>query len=127
MLQHLTDQVKLMSKWLLVDSSWQKNYVDRRHESFALRLATIHLFVYHPKSVFHFDMKGMWSSQYFRPIMALERICETTHWIILLSQHSHIDHNVLHMLMHPKYMPNPSHVIQHQDIALWENVTYEYQ
>ncbi|MFV0960808.1 hypothetical protein QML37_31405, partial [Klebsiella pneumoniae] len=44
--------------------------------------------------------------------------------IALPLQYEHI-HNVFHVFMLRKYIPDPTHVIQYEDVAVQEDMTYE--
>jgi hypothetical protein len=76
------------------------------------------------KSVFRFGEKGKLSPRYVGPFVILERIGETTYQVELPPQFAKI-YNVFHVSMLRKYIQDPSHVIQFEDVNVQEDLTVE--
>ena len=74
------------------------------------------------KSVFRFGKKGKLSPRYVGPFRILERIGGAAYRIELPQQYAQI-HNVFHVSMLRKYIPDPSHVIRYEDVEVQEDLT----
>ena len=70
-----------------------------------------------------FGKKEKLSPRYIRPYVILKRVGELAYRLDLPSKLSQI-HNVFHICMLRKYVPDSSHVIQSKHIELQEDLTY---
>ncbi|PKI41878.1 hypothetical protein CRG98_037748 [Punica granatum] len=71
-----------------------------------------------------FGKKGKLSPRYIEPYEILERIGKVAYRLALPPKLSRI-HNVFHVSMLCKYIPDPSHVLSYQPVELNEDLTYE--
>ena len=78
------------------------------------------------KGVMRFGTKGKLSPRYIGPFEILERIDKITYRLALPPEMSYV-HNVFHILMLRKYVPDPSHVLENEPIEEREDLTYEEQ
>ncbi|XP_052172251.1 uncharacterized protein LOC127788178 [Diospyros lotus] len=76
------------------------------------------------KGVHRFRVSGKRSPRYIRPFDIMERVGTLPYRWVLPSQLSGV-HNVFHMFMLRKYMPDPQHIIDYQTIEVRVNVSYE--
>ena len=76
------------------------------------------------KGVMRFGKKGKLSPRYVGPYMVIERIGNVAYKLDLPQEMTSI-HNVFHVSMLKKYIPDPSHVIQLQLIQIQEDMSYE--
>lgn len=76
------------------------------------------------KGVLRFDRKGKLSPWYIGPYEILEKVGPTAYRLALSMEMSKI-HNVFHVLVSRKYIPDPTHVLEVQPIELKENLSYE--
>ena len=76
------------------------------------------------KGVLRFGKRGNLSPRYIRPYKIVERIGEVAYRLELPSYLDRI-HDVFHVSMLRKYIPNPSHVLTEQPVEIQENLTYE--
>lgn len=74
------------------------------------------------KCIFRFGKKGKLSSRYKGPFEVLERIGYAAYRLALLPQVS--VHNMFHVSMLQKYLPNPSHQISYSDFQVDERLSY---
>ena len=76
------------------------------------------------KGVMRFGKKGKLSPRYIGPFEIIERVGKVAYRLALPSELSTV-HNVFHVSMLKKYVPDPSHVIEHEPIQVHEDLTYE--
>ena len=76
------------------------------------------------KGVRRFGVSGKLNSRYIGPFEILERVGSLAYRLALPPQLSGV-HNVFHVLMLRKYVPDPQHVIDYQAIEIREDATYK--
>ena len=76
------------------------------------------------KGVLGFGKRGNLSPRYIGPYNIVERIGEVAYRLELPSYLDRI-HDVFHVSMLRKYIPNPSNVLTEQPVEIQENLTYE--
>ncbi|KAL5552654.1 hypothetical protein UlMin_040055 [Ulmus minor] len=76
------------------------------------------------KGVMRFGKKGKLSSRYIGPFEILERIGKVVYRLALPYELSSV-HNVFHVSMLKKYVPYPSHILEHEPIEVQEDLTYQ--
>ncbi|PKI36040.1 hypothetical protein CRG98_043564 [Punica granatum] len=76
------------------------------------------------EGIMRFGKKGKLSPRYIEPYEILERIRNVAYRLALPPELSRI-HNVFHVSMLRKYMPDPSHILSYQPVELNEDLTYE--
>ncbi|CAL2238353.1 unnamed protein product [Prunus armeniaca] len=78
------------------------------------------------KGVMRFGKRGKLSPRYIGPYEITERIGPVAYRLALPTELSRI-HDVFHVSMLRKYMPDPSYVLEHQPVELSEDLTYKEQ
>ena len=76
------------------------------------------------KGVLRFGKRGKLSPWYIGPYMIVERIGEVAYRLEFPSDLDRI-HDVFHVSMLRKYIPDPKHVLTKQPVEIQENLTYE--
>ena len=76
------------------------------------------------KGVMRFGKKGKLTPRYIGPFKILERIDMVAYRLDLPSNMSQV-HPVFHVSMLGKYISDPSHVLQPQNVKLNEDLTFE--
>jgi len=76
------------------------------------------------KGVLRFGRKGKLSPRYIGPFEILERVGPTAYRLALPMEMSKI-HNVFHVSVLRKYIPDSTHVLEVQPIELKEDLSYE--
>ena len=64
------------------------------------------------------------SPRYIGPFEILERVGNVAYRLALPQELAYV-HNVFHVSMLKKYIPDPSHVLDHEPIEIREDLTYE--
>ncbi|XP_028090928.1 uncharacterized protein LOC114291095 [Camellia sinensis] len=76
------------------------------------------------KGVMRFGVRGKLSPRFVGPFEVLDRIGEVAYRLALPPSLVGV-HNVFHVSMLRKYIPDPSHVIDHAPLQFKEDLTYE--
>jgi hypothetical protein len=75
------------------------------------------------KGVARFGKKGKLSPRYIGPFEILERVGPVAYRLALPPSLDGI-HDVFHVSMLMKYIPDPSHIIKYEPLQIQENLTY---
>ena len=76
------------------------------------------------KGVFRFGKRGKLNPRYVGPFEILDRV-GTLAYRLALPPSAHPVHNVFHVSLLRKYVPDESHVLSYEDIEIQANGTYE--
>ena len=121
--QYYTEQVHIIKKKRLTAQSRQKSYAGQRCRDLTFAVGDkVFIKVSPTKSVFYFGKKGKLNPRFVGPFEVLSQIGQTAYRVALPPQYVQI-HNVFHVSMLRKYVHDPSHVIQHEDIEIQKDMT----
>ena len=70
-----------------------------------------------------FGQKGKLARRYVGPYEILIKVGDVANRLTLPLELSRV-HNVFHISMLKKYVPNPSHVLQHEPLEIQEDASY---
>ncbi|KAK6158375.1 hypothetical protein DH2020_005689 [Rehmannia glutinosa] len=105
--------------------SCQKSYADKRRKPLEFSAGDIIFLKVEPmKGVMRFGKKGKSSPRYIGPLEILERIGSLAYRIALPPILSGV-HNVFHVLILKKYIPDQSHILSYESLNIRNNLTYE--
>ena len=76
------------------------------------------------KGVMRFRKKGKLSRRYIGPFEVTGRVGKVAYRLALPPDLSSV-HNVFHVSMLKKYVPDPLHIIEHEPIQVQEDLSYE--
>ncbi|XP_052204025.1 uncharacterized protein LOC127809302 [Diospyros lotus] len=103
----------------------QKSYANKRRRDLEFSVGDhVWLRVMPMKGVRQFGVSGKLSPRYIGPFEILERVGTLAYRLALPPQLSGV-HNVFHVSMLRKYVPDPQHIIDYQTIKVREDVAYE--
>ncbi|XP_022874169.1 uncharacterized protein LOC111392995 [Olea europaea var. sylvestris] len=103
----------------------QKSYADRRRKDLEFQVGDkVFLKVASIKGVLRFGKKGKLKPRFIGPFDVFERIGDVVHRLALPPELSAI-HNVFHISILRKYLQDPNHVINHQNLDVQHDLTYE--
>ncbi|CAL9000046.1 unnamed protein product [Prunus brigantina] len=113
--------------WDEVAQDRQKSYADNRRKDLQFEVGDWVFLKLSPwKGVIRFGKRGKLSPRYIGPYEIVERVGPVAYRLALPSDMSRL-HDVFHVSMLRKYIPDPSHVLEEQPIELAENLTYVEQ
>ena len=123
--QETTEKIKLIRERLRTAQSRQKSYADRRRRPLEFKVGDwVFLKVVPRKGIFRFGKKGKLAPRFIGPFEIIRRVGEVAYQIDLPQQVTQV-HDVFHVSMLRRYVPDPTHVIKWQDIPIQEDVTYD--
>ena len=123
--QMTCDKIKVIRDRLKIAQDRQKSYADNRRRDLEFEVGDMVFLRISPwKGVLRFGKRGKLSPRYIGPYRIVERIGEVAYRLELPSDLDRI-HDVFHVSMLRKYIPDPSHVLTEQPVEIQENLTYE--
>ena len=126
-MQETTEKVRTIQQHMRTAQSRQKSYADHRRKDLEFNVGDrVFLKVSPWKGVMRFGKKGKLSPRYIGPFEILERVGFFAYRLALPSNLEKI-HNVFHVSLLRKYMPDSSHVLTVEPVELGANLTYEEQ
>ncbi|XP_075515504.1 uncharacterized protein LOC142550153 [Primulina tabacum] len=125
LVQQTADVVALIQERMRTAQSRQKSYADVRRRPVAFEVGD-HVFIKIAplKGVMRFGKKGKLSPRYIGTFEILDKIGDRAYRLALPPDLERV-HNVFHVSMLRKYLPNPSHVLRHESLDLLPNLSYE--
>ena len=123
--QGTCDKIKVIRDRLKIAQDRQKSYANNRRRDLEFEVGDMVFLRISPwKGVLRFGKRGKLSPRYIGPYRIVERIGEVAYRLELPSDLDRI-HDVFHVSMLRKYIPDPSHVLTEQPVEIQENLTYE--
>ncbi|KAI5347763.1 hypothetical protein L3X38_000650 [Prunus dulcis] len=120
-------QVKIIRERLKTAQDRQKSYADNRRKDLQFEVGDWVFLKLSPwKGVVRFGKRGKLSPRYIGPYEVVERVGPVAYRLALPLDLSRL-HDVFHVSMLRKYIPDPSHVLEEQPIELKEDLTYVEQ
>ena len=102
----------------------QRSYANTRRRPLEFDVGDHVFFKVSPlKRSLRFGKKGKLTSKFIGPFEILQRVGPVTYRLALLLTLQEI-HDVFHVSSLPRYIPDPSHVIQYERLQLEKNLTY---
>ncbi|XP_057975433.1 uncharacterized protein LOC131162844 [Malania oleifera] len=105
--------------------SQQKSYADHRRKNLEFDVGDhVFLKIAPMKGVMRFGRKGKLSPRFIGPFEILDKVGLVAYRLALPPVLSRI-HNVFHVAMLRKYVPDPSHVINYDELEISDSLGYE--
>ena len=125
--QTTVDKVNVIHAQLKAAQDRQKSYADKRRKDLEFEVGDRVFLKLSPlKGVVRFGKRGKLSPRYIGPFEIVERIGPVAYRLDLPEELSRV-HNVFHISMLRKYIPDPSHVLETLEIELRDDLSYEKQ
>ena len=122
-----TAKVKLIRERLKAAQDRQKSYADNRRRALEFNVGDqVFLKISPWKGVIRFQNRGKLSPRYIGPFPIIERIGPVAYRLELSPGLEKI-HDVFHVSMLKKYMPDPSHILKSLPVQLREDLNFELQ
>ncbi|XP_038896462.1 uncharacterized protein LOC120084722 [Benincasa hispida] len=125
LVQQTTKNVKLIRDNLKAARDRQKSYTDKRRRELEFGVGErVFLRLSQWKEILRFGRKGKLSPRYIEPYEIVERVGPATYRLQLSMELGHI-HEVFHVSMLRKYVPDPMHILATQPVQLKEDLYYK--
>ena len=125
--QATVDKVNVICAKLKAAQDRQKSYADKRRKDLEFEVEDrVFLKLSIWKGVVRFGKRGKLSPRYTGPFEIVERVGPVAYRLDLPKELSRV-HNVFHISMLRKYIPDPSHVLEAPEIELRDDLSYEEQ
>ena len=120
-----SEKINLIYKRLQTAQSRQKSYYDNSRRKVEFEVGDmIFLKVAPMKGVMRFQKKGKLSPRFVGPFKILKHIGKVAYELALPPTILGV-HNVFHVSLLRKYIPDPSHVLNYEPLKIKDNLTYE--
>ena len=127
LVRETTEVVEKIRKRLLAVQNRQKHCIDPRRREVTFNVGDkVFLKVAPMKGIMRFGKKGKLSPRYVGPFEILDRVGDVAYRLALPLSLSNV-HNVFHVSMLRRYIPNPSHVLSYEPLELSQDVSYDEQ
>ena len=127
LVQTTLDKIHIVRDRLKIARDRQKSYANKRRRDLQFKVGDrVFLKVSPWKGVLRFGRRGKLSPRYIGPYEIITRVGPVAYRLDLSPELSKV-HNVFHVSMLRKYIPDPSHVLRDQPVELKDNLTYKEQ
>ncbi|MCQ7926341.1 hypothetical protein NP234_24490 [Salmonella enterica] len=125
LVRQASEKIQIIRQRLLTAQSRQKSYADKRRRPLEFTTDdSVFIKVAPMKGVMRFGKKGKLSPRYVGPYRILERIEKVAYRLELPAEMASV-HDVFHVSMLKKYVPDASHVLTMQSVQIYESLSYE--
>ncbi|KAL4030943.1 hypothetical protein IC575_009198 [Cucumis melo] len=127
LVQSTNEAIQKIRSRMHTAQSRQKSYADVRRKDLEFEVGDkVFLKVAPMRGVLRFERRGKLSPRFVGPFEILERIGLVAYRLALPPSLSTV-HDVFHVSMLRKYVPNPSHVVDYEPLEIDENLSYTEQ
>ncbi|KAA0043136.1 putative Retrotransposon protein [Cucumis melo var. makuwa] len=127
LVQSTNEAIQKIRSRMQITQSRQKSYADVRWKDLEFDVGDkVFLKVAPMKGVLRFERGGKLSPRFVRPFEILERIGPVAYRLALPPSLS-VVHDVFHVSMLRKYVPDQSHVVDYEPLEIDENLSYTEQ
>ncbi|KAL0551689.1 hypothetical protein IC582_010778 [Cucumis melo] len=124
LVQSTNEAIQKIRSRMHTAQSRQKSYADVRRKDLEFEIGDkVFLNVAPMKGVLRFERRGKLSPRFVGPFEILERIGPVAYRLALPPSLSTV-HDVFHVSMLRKYVPDPSHVVDYEPLEIDENLSY---
>ncbi|KAL0549424.1 hypothetical protein IC582_013906 [Cucumis melo] len=127
LVQSTNEAIQKIRSRMHTAQSRQKSYADVRRKDLEFEVGDkVFLKVAPMRGVVRFERRGKLSPRFVGPFEILERIGPVAYRLALPPSLSTV-HDVFHVSMLRKYVPDPSHVVDYEPLEIDENLSYTEQ
>ena len=124
MVRETAEAIEKIRKKLLAVQNRQKQYADPRRREVTFNVGDkVFLKVAPMKGIMRFGKKRKLSPRYIGPFEILDKVGDVAYRLALPLSLSNI-HNIFHVSMLRRYIPNPSHFLSFKPLELSQAVNY---
>ena len=126
-IKEMNEQITRIHHLMQVARIQHKNYSDRRRQELEFQVGDkVFLRVSPMKGVFRFGARGKLKLRFVGPFEILEKV-EPVAYQIALPPHLTEVHDVFHISNLRRYIYDPRHIIQHEDLIIEFDLTFSEQ
>ncbi|KAL0534123.1 hypothetical protein IC582_028404 [Cucumis melo] len=127
LVQSTNEAIQKIRSRMHTAQSRQKSYADVRRKDLEFEVGDkVFLKVAPMRGVVRFERRGKLSPRFVGPFEILERIGPVAYRLVLPPSLSTV-HDVFHVSMLRKYVPDPSHAVDYEPLEIDENLSYTEQ
>jgi hypothetical protein len=124
-IQDCSDKVKIIQERMRTAQQRQKQYADIRRRKLEFEESEhVFLKVSPSKGVIRFGKRGKLKPRFIGPFQIMSRVGENAYQLALPPELAGV-HNVFHVSMLRKYIPDPNHVIDYQLLDVSSDLSFE--
>jgi hypothetical protein len=124
-IQDTKDKIVVIRQRMAVAQSQQKSYVDNRRRALEFEVGDhVFLKISPMKGVMRFCKKGKLSPQFIGPFEIMQRIGKLAYRVALPPDLAGT-HDLFHVSLLRKYIPNPDLIVEYEPLGLEEELTYK--
>ncbi|XP_031258854.1 uncharacterized protein LOC116116962 [Pistacia vera] len=125
MTQKMIEDVKLIRERMKQAQDRQKSYADPKRKDIEFQVGDKVFVKISPyKGMMRFGRKGKLAPRYIGPYEVLEKVGKIAYRLALLASMDRI-HNVFHVFLLRKYVSDPLHILQANEVELKDELIYE--
>ena len=125
LIQETIDKVAIIKQKMKESQDRQKSWADLKRKELHFEVGDhVYVKIKPIKSLHQKRFQGKLSPRFVGPFEILERVGNLAYRLALPPNLANI-HNVFHISVLRKYIPNPNHIVELEPITLEENLTYE--
>ncbi|XP_038990397.1 uncharacterized protein LOC120113327 [Phoenix dactylifera] len=124
LVQSAREKILLIRKRLKAAQDRQKSWADKKRREVKFQEGDFVLKVSPSKGVTRFGRHSKLNPRYIGPFEILSRVGEVAYKLALLPELSSV-HNVFHVSLLRRYIPDPSHIVQHEPLQIDRDLIYE--
>ena len=126
-MQQTKDVIQLIQKRLVTAQDRQRKYADLHRKDMEFEVGSLVLLKVSPwKGLIRFGQKGKLSPRFIGLYEVLEKVGNIAYEIALPPHRQHI-HNVFHVSMLKKYIPDSNQVIEYEQVEIQPDLSYVEQ
>jgi len=127
LIQQTKEKIELIRKRLTAAQDRQRKYADPTRKDMEFEIGEAVLLKVSPwKGLSRFGKKGKLSPRYVGPFEILKRVGKVAYELALPPHMQHI-HNVFHVSMLKRYLPDSNHVIEYEPIEIQPDLSFVEQ
>ncbi|GMP29364.1 hypothetical protein CsSME_00004501 [Camellia sinensis var. sinensis] len=125
--QIMSDKIQLIQQQIRTAQSRQKSYADTRRRDLEFQIGDhVFLKISPTRRVIRFGKRGNLRPRYIGPFEILERIGPVAYHLALPPELSNVRNVFLVSMLH-RYLRDPEHVVDHENLEVQEDLSYEEQ
>ncbi|XP_028061588.1 uncharacterized protein LOC114265047 [Camellia sinensis] len=125
--QITSDKIQLIQQRICTAQNYQKSYADTQRRDLEFQIGDhVFLKISPTRGVIRFEKRGKLNPRYIGPFEILKRIGSVAYRLALPPELSNVN-NVFHVSMLRRYLRDPEHVVDYENLEVQEDFSHEEQ